>query len=96
MEEGHQTIRLSYTAELKCDVVQRAGEKENRKAARVLELMKATLDCCITTRQRLANVRHHERNSLDPIKGDFLKLMMHCSHFFKRDARLQRNCIGLF
>jgi hypothetical protein len=50
--------------------------------------MKATFNCGGNTRQRSAGMRHHEGNSLDPRKDDFLKLMMQSSGFFKRDARL--------
>jgi hypothetical protein len=52
-----------------------------------LELMKATLDCGENTRQP-SGVRRHERNSLDPRKDDFLKLMMQSSSSFVRDAKL--------
>jgi hypothetical protein len=34
--------------------------------------------------QRSAGVRHHEGNSPDPRKDDFLKVMMQSSGFFKR------------
>jgi hypothetical protein len=45
-------------------------------------------DCGGNRRQRSAGVRRHERNSLDPRKDDFLKLMMQSSCSFMRDARL--------
>jgi len=50
--------------------------RETAKPLQFLELMKATLDCGRNTRQLSAGVRHHERNSLDPRKDNFLKLMM--------------------
>jgi len=49
---------------------------ETAKPLQFLELMKATFDCGGNTGQRSAGVRHHEGNSLDPRKDDFLKLMM--------------------
>ena len=45
-------------------------------------------DCGGNIRQRSAGVRRHERNSLDPRKDEFLKLMMQSSSSFVRDARL--------
>ena len=36
----------------------------------------------------ISGVRYHERNSLDPRKDNFLKLMMQSSSSFLRDARL--------
>jgi len=50
--------------------------RETAKLLQFLELMKATLDCGGNTRQLSVGVRHHERNSLDPRKDNFLKLMM--------------------
>jgi hypothetical protein len=55
--------------------------RETAKPLKFLELMKAKFDCG-------GNTRRHERNSLDPRKDDFLKLMIQSSRFFKRDARL--------
>jgi len=62
--------------------------RETAKPLQFLELIKATFNSGGNTRQRSAGVRHHEGNSLDPRKDDFLKLMMQSSRFFKRDARL--------
>jgi len=62
--------------------------REIAKPLQFLELMKATFDCGGNTRQRLAGVRRHERNSLDPRKDDFLKLLMQSSRSFMRDTRL--------
>ena len=39
-------------------------------------------------RKHKAAISDHERNSLDPRKDDFLKLMMQSSSSFVRDARL--------
>jgi len=62
--------------------------RETAKPLQFLELMKATFDCGGNTRQRSAGVKRHERNSLDPRKDDFLKLIMQSSPSFKRDERL--------
>jgi len=62
--------------------------RETAKLLQFLELMKATFDYGGNTGQQSAGVRRHERNSLDPRKDDFLKLMMQSSSSFKRDARL--------
>jgi len=61
--------------------------RETAKPLQFLELMKAMFDCGRNTRQRSTGVRHHERNSLDPRKDDFLKLIMQSSCFFMTDAR---------
>jgi hypothetical protein len=65
-----------------------AQRRETAKPLQFLELMKAMFDCAGKTRQRSAGVTHHEGNSVDPRKDDFLKLIMQSSHFFKIDARL--------
>ena len=65
---------------------QRIGETV--KPLKFLELMETPFDCGGNTRQRSAGVRRHERNSLDPRKDEFLKLMMQSSSSFVRDARL--------
>jgi hypothetical protein len=65
-----------------------AQRRETAKPLQFLELMKATIDCGGNTRDRLAGVRHHEGNSLDTRKDNFLKLVMQSSCFFKRDANL--------
>jgi hypothetical protein len=60
------------------------GAQRRRETAKPLQfvgLMKATFDCGRNTKQRSAGVRHHEGNSLDPRKDDFLKLMMQSSSF---------------
>jgi hypothetical protein len=62
--------------------------RETAKPLQFLELMKAMFDCGGNTCQQSVGVRDHERNSLDPRKDDFLKLMMQSSRFFKREARL--------
>jgi hypothetical protein len=62
--------------------------RETAKPLQFLELMKAMFNCDVNTTHRSAGVMHHEGNSVDPRKYDFLKLMMQSSHFFKRDARL--------
>ena len=64
--------------------------KKTAKSLQFLELMKTTFDCSGNTRQRSAGVRRHERNSLDPRRDDFLKLMMQSSRSFVRDAK--QNC----
>ena len=61
--------------------------RETAKPLQFLELMKATFDCGGNTRQRSAGLRRHERNSLDPRKDNFLKMMMHSSSFLVRDAK---------
>jgi hypothetical protein len=86
MEKGPQKLlRLSYTAKLKCEV---CGAQRRRETLQFLVLMEATFDFGRNTRLQSVGVRHHAGNSLDPRKGDFLKLMMQSSCFFKRDARL--------
>jgi hypothetical protein len=89
MEEGCQkSKRLSYTAKFKREVIWCTEKKGNRKAAAIFGVMKAMFDCGGNTRQQSTGVRHHEGNSLDTRKDDFLKLMMmQSSRFFKRDAR---------
>jgi hypothetical protein len=67
-----------------------AQRRETAKLLQFLELMKATFECGRNTRQRSAGVRRHEGNSLDPRKDNFLKLMMQSSHFFKREASLDK------
>jgi hypothetical protein len=57
--------------------------REATKLLQFLELMKAMFNCGGNTRQQSAGVRHHEGNSLDPRKDDFLKLMMQSSHFLR-------------
>jgi len=89
MEEGRQkSKRLSYTAKFKREVIRCAEDKGNRKAAAIFGVDESKLVCCGNTRQRSAGVRCHQRNSLDPRKDDFLKLMRQSSRSFKRDARL--------
>jgi hypothetical protein len=60
------------------------GAQRRRETAmplQFLELMKATFNCGGNTRQQIAGVRHHEGNSVDPRKDNFLKLMMQSSRF---------------
>jgi hypothetical protein len=47
--------------------------RETAKLLQFLELMKTMFDCGENTTQRSAGVRHHEGNSVDPRKDDFLK-----------------------
>ena len=65
--------------------------RETAKPLQFLALMKATFGCGGNTRQCSAGVRRQERNSLDPRKDDFLKLMMQSSSFF-----CERPKTGLF
>ena len=92
MEEGRQkSKRLSYMAKFKREVIRCAEDKGNRKAAAIFGVDESNVrpfDCGGNTRQRSAGVRRHERNSLDPRKDDFLKLIMQSSSSFVRDARL--------
>jgi len=62
--------------------------REIAKPLQFLELMKTSFDCGGNTRQRSAGVRRHERNSVDPRKDDFLKLIIQSSSPFVIDARL--------
>ena len=80
MEEGRQNSKRKLFG------AQRI--REMAKPLQFLELMKITFHCGGKTRQRSAGVRRHERNSLDPRKDDFLKLLMHSSSSFVRDARV--------
>jgi hypothetical protein len=66
---------------------QRRGE--TAKQPQFSEMMKAMFDCGGNIWQRSASVRCHERNSLDPRKADFLKLMLQSSWIFERNARLE-------
>jgi hypothetical protein len=63
--------------------------RETTKLLQALELIKTTFNCGGNSRQRSVSVRHHEINSLDPRKDDFLKLVTQSSCFFKRDTRLE-------
>jgi hypothetical protein len=90
VEEGRQkSKRLSYTGSTNVKLFG-AQRRETAKLLKFLEFMKVTFDCGGITRQRSAGVRRHEGNSLDPRMDDFLKLMMQSSHFFKREARLDK------
>jgi hypothetical protein len=62
---------------------------ETAKPLQFLEFRKAEFGCSRNTRQQSVSVRRHKRNSLDPRKDNFLKLMILSSRFSKRDARLQ-------
>jgi transposase-like protein len=89
MEEGCQkSKRLSYTAQFKREVIQCAEDKGNCKAAAFFGVDETTFNCGGNTRQQSVGVRSHKRNSLDPRKDNFLKLMMQSSHSFMRDTRL--------
>jgi hypothetical protein len=68
-----------------------AQRRETAKPLPFLELIKAMSDCGGNTMQQSAGVRHHEGNSMDPRKDNFLKLMMQSSHFFQ-----ERRKTGLF
>jgi hypothetical protein len=59
--------------------------QETTKLLQFLELMKAMFNCGGNTRQQSVGLRHHEGNSLDPRKDDFLKLMMHSLFMFFQD-----------
>ena len=97
MEVGCQKSKWpSYTAKFKHEVIWCVEDKETAKPLQFLELMKATFNCGGNTRQRSAGVRRHKRNSLDPRKDDFLKLMMQSSHSFIRDARLDRLWVMIY
>jgi hypothetical protein len=76
--EDLKNIRLSYTAKFKLFSVLR---RETSKPPQFLELMKTRFVCGGNSRQRLASIKLHERNSLDPRKDNFLKLMMQSSRF---------------
>jgi hypothetical protein len=71
------------------------GRRETAKPLPVLELMKAVFSCDGNTRQLSATVRCFRRNSLDPIKDSFLKLMMQSSRFFKI-RKTGMKCVLLF
>jgi hypothetical protein len=97
MEQGCQkSKRLSYKTKFKHKVIRCAQQKGNRKAAAILELIKATSDCGRNTRQRSAGVRRHKENSLDPRKDDFLKFMMQSSCFFMRRKKKFRYTFFFF
>jgi hypothetical protein len=89
MEEGCQkSKRLSCRAKFKREGVQCTEENGNCKPLQFLEL-KATVGCGRNTKQCSATVRHHERNSLEPSKEDFLKLNDKVfMSFQERDGRL--------
>jgi len=90
MEEGRQeSKRLSYTAKFKREVIRCAEEKGNCKAAAIFGVDESNIR--LWWKQRSAGVMHHEQNSLDPRKDDFLKLMMQSSCFFQ-----ERLKTGLF
>jgi transposase-like protein len=78
MEEGRQkSKRLSYMAKFKREVIRRAGEKGNCKAAAIFGADESNVRLWWKhKRQRSAGVRCHKGNLLDPRKDDFLKLMM--------------------
>jgi hypothetical protein len=65
------------------------SRKETIKPLQFLELMRTIFDCGGISRQHSAGMRCHERNSLDPRRGDFLKLMMQSSRVFMREARVE-------
>jgi hypothetical protein len=58
--------------------------RETGKPLQFAELMKATFDCGGNTRQQSVSVRCHKRNSMDPSKDNFLKMMMQSSCFFQQ------------
>jgi hypothetical protein len=64
--------------------------RETTKLLQFLESMKVTSGYDRNTRQQSVSVRCHERNSLDPRKNYFLKLMIESPRFlFSRDTRLK-------
>jgi hypothetical protein len=81
-------------AKFKCEVVWCGKEKGNTKSPQSLEMMESTFSCGGNKRQQSMSVRHRERNSLDPRKGDFLKLMMQSSRILERYTT-GMNCIVL-
>jgi hypothetical protein len=80
MEEGRQKSKnyhIRQSSNVNLFGAQR--RRETAKPLQFLELMTATFECGRKTSQRSPGVRRHERNSLDPRKDDFLKLMMQSS-----------------
>jgi hypothetical protein len=59
--------------------------------------MKAKFDYGRSTRQQSASVRLHKKNKLDPIKDNFLKLIMQYScFFFQARGKIETICTALF
>jgi transposase-like protein len=91
MEEGHQkSKRLSYTAKFKREVICCTEEKGNRIAAAVFGVDESNIRLWRKHKTVISGCEASQRkNSLDPRKDDFLKLMVQSSRFFRRDARLE-------
>jgi hypothetical protein len=66
MEEGcNKCKRLSFSAKFKCEVIRCTEEKGNRKAAAVLEFMKATLLYCIVLTAHTAALSCFQNPAVD-------------------------------
>jgi len=88
MEDRHQkSKRLSYTAKFKREVILHAEDKGNRKAAAIFRVDESNIRLWQKHKAAISRCEA-SRNSLDPRKDDFLKLMMQSSHSFMRGARL--------
>jgi hypothetical protein len=89
MEEGCQkSKRLSYTAKFKREVIRCAEEKGNRKAAAIFGVDESNVRLWRKHNAAISGCEASRRKFAGPKKDNFLKLMMQCSHFFKRDSRL--------
>jgi hypothetical protein len=77
MEEGHQkSKRPSYTAKFKHEVAQCTEEKRNSKATAIFGGSESNIQLWWKHMAVISECEVHERNSLDPRKDDFLKLMI--------------------
>jgi hypothetical protein len=89
MEDGHQKSKNYYIEQSSnMNLISMQRRRKIAKLLQFLELLKAMSYCDGSTRQQSVIVGCHKRNSLDPRKEDFLKLIMQSSRFFKRDATL--------
>jgi hypothetical protein len=84
---GREDYRTHQSSNVNLFGAQR--RKETVKLLQFLEVMRTMFDCGGNSSQQPAGMRCHERNSLDPRRGDFLKLMMQSSQGFKREARVE-------
>ena len=75
-EERQKSKRLSHMAELKRKFIRCAEDKGNCKAAAIFGDDESNVRPWRKHKAAIGGVRHHERNSLDPRKDDFLKLIM--------------------
>jgi hypothetical protein len=88
MEEGRQkSRRLSFMSKFKREFNRCAEDKGDRKATAIFGVDESNVR--LWRKHKAVCVKCHKRNSLDPRKDDFLKLMTRSSRFFKRDARLE-------